>query len=45
MTYNALAVASKALLPLALAVLLVLQLLLLKLLGLVCAALGVWSRY
>lgn len=43
-TYGALAVASKALLPLALALLLVLQLLLLELLGLVCAALGVWER-
>lgn len=43
-THNALAVAGKTLLPLALAFFLVLQLLLLELLGLVCAALGVWSR-
>lgn len=43
-THNALAVACKALLPLALAVLLVLKLLLLELLGLVCATLRVWER-
>ena len=43
-THNALAVASKTLLPLALALLLVPQLLLLQLLGLVRTTLGVWTR-
>ena len=43
-THNALAVAGKTLLPLALAVLLVLELLLLELLSLFCATLRVWER-